>query len=150
VIIDTSALVAILRAEPEATICAEAIELAGMRRLSAAGYVELGAVIDRAGDAIASRRVDQLLATADIRVESVTEDHARIAREAFRDFGKGSGHPARLNFGDCFSYALAKATGEPLLFKGGDFQHTDVASVLSGDPPREPDGGDDLLTAGGG
>ncbi len=130
-IIDTSALVAILRAEPEAVVCAKAIELADIRRLSAANYVELGAVIDRAGDAIASRRVDELLTTARIKVEAVTDDHARIAREAFRDFGKGSGHPARLNFGDCFSYALAKATGEPLLFKGDDFKHTDVACALA-------------------
>jgi ribonuclease VapC len=131
VIVDTSALIAILRAEPEAVACAEAIELAGVRRLSAAGYVELGAVIDRAGDTIASRRVEELLTTANIKVEAVTEHHARIAREAFRDFGKGSGHPARLNFGDCFSYALAKATGESLLFKGDDFRRTDVASVLT-------------------
>lgn len=146
-ILDTSALVAILRAEPEAVACAKAIELASVRRLSAAGYVELGAVIDSARDAIASRRVDDLLVTADIRVEAVTEDHARIAREAFRDFGKGSGHPARLNFGDCFSYALAKATGEPLLFKGQDFRHTDVVSVLPDAEPRELD--DDSLAAGG-
>ena len=149
-ILDTSALVAILRAEPEATACAEAIELAGVRRLSAASYVELGAVIDRAHDAIASRRVDELLTTADIHIEAVTEEHARIARDAFRDFGKGSGHPARLNFGDCFSYALAKTTGEPLLFKGKDFWRTDIASVLPDDQPREPDGDDDLLTADGG
>lgn len=146
-IIDTSALVAILRAEPEAAACAEAIELAGVRRLSAAGYVELGAVIDRARDAIASRRVDELLTTADIHIEAVTEEHARTARDAFRDFGKGSGHPARLNFGDCFSYALAKATGEPLLFKGRDFQHTDIASALPDAEPRELD--DDSLATGG-
>ena len=132
-ILDTSALVAILRAEPEATAYAEAIELADIRRMSAAGYVELGAVIDRAADAIASRRVGELLTTASIKVEAVTEEQARIAREAFRDFGKGSGHPAHLNFGDCFSYALAKTTGEPLLFKGEDFQHTDIAPVLVDD-----------------
>jgi ribonuclease VapC len=132
VILDTSALIAILRAEPEASACAEAIESAGARRLSAASYVEVGAVIDRAGDAIASRRVDELLALAGIGIEPVTASQAQIAREAYRDFGKGSGHPAGLNFGDCFSYALAKAMGEPLLFKGGDFQHTDVASALAG------------------
>jgi ribonuclease VapC len=131
VILDTSALIAILRAEPEAAACAEAIESASARRLSAASYVEVGAVIDRAGDAIASRRVDELLAVAGIEVEAVTASQAQIAREAYRDFGKGSGHPASLNFGDCFSYALAKAAGEPLLFKGDDFAHTDVVSALA-------------------
>jgi ribonuclease VapC len=130
VIVDSSALIAILRAEPEAAACAGAIESAGVRRLSAASYVEVGAVIDRAGDAIASRRVDELLAVTGIGIEAVTAGQARIAREAYRDFGKGSGHPARLNFGDCFSYALAKATGEPLLFKGEDFRRTDVTSAF--------------------
>ncbi len=131
-ILDTSALIAILRAEPEASACADAIESAGVRRLSAASYVEVGAVIDRAGDAIASRRVDELLAVTGIGIEPVTASQALIAREAYRDFGKGSGHPAGLNFGDCFSYALAKTTGEPLLFKGEDFQHTDITSAFAG------------------
>ena len=63
-------------------------------------------------------------------IEPVTEDQARIAREAYRDFGKGSGHPAKLNFGDCFAYALAKAMGEALLFKGDDFPCTDIPSAL--------------------
>jgi ribonuclease VapC len=126
VIVDTSALIAILRAEPEASAYAKAIEAAGVCRMSAASYVEVGAVIDRAGDAIASRRVDELLGVSEIKVEAVTVSQARIAREAYRDFGKGSGHSAGLNFGDCFSYALAKERGEPLLFKGEDFGHTDV------------------------
>jgi ribonuclease VapC len=130
VILDTSAVIAILRAEPEAAACAQVIESASVRRLSAASYVEVGAVIDRAGDAIASRRVDELLAITRIGIEAVTASQAQIAREAYRDFGKGSGHPAGLNFGDCFSYALAKATGEPLLFKGEDFRHTDIAPAL--------------------
>jgi ribonuclease VapC len=129
VIIDTSALIAILRAEPEASAYASAIESAGVCRLSAASYVEVGAVIDRAGDAIASRRVDELLAVTDIGVEAVTASQARIAREAYRDFGRGSGHSAGLNFGDCFSYALAKEKGEPLLFKGEDFGHTDITTA---------------------
>ena len=98
-----------------------------MRRISAATYVEIGAVIDGGRDPVASRLVDELLATAGIVIEPVTEAQARIAREAYRDFGKGSGHAAGLNFGDCFAYALAKATGEPLLFKGDDFSQTDVA-----------------------
>lgn len=126
-IIDTSAIVAILRGEPEARRFAEAIEAAPVRRISATTYVEIGAVIDGGRDPVASRLVDELLATAGIVIESVTEAQARIAREAYRDFGKGSGHAAGLNFGDCFAYALAKATGEPLLFKGDDFSRTDVA-----------------------
>lgn len=126
-IIDTSAIVAILRQEPEARRFAEAIEAAAVRRISATTYVEIGAVIDGGRDPVASRLVDELLATAGIVIEAVTVAQARIAREAYRDFGKGSGHPAGLNFGDCFAYALAKATGEPLLFKGDDFSRTDVA-----------------------
>jgi len=125
-IIDTSALVAILRQEPEARRFAEAIETAPVRRISATTYVEIGAVIDGGRDPVASRLVDQLLTTAGIVIEPVTEAQARIARDAYRDFGKGSGHAAGLNFGDCFAYALAKATGEPLLFKGDDFSRTDV------------------------
>jgi ribonuclease VapC len=128
-IIDTSAIVAILRQEPEARRFAEAIEAAPVRRVSATTYVEIGAVIDGARDPVASRLVDELLAKAGIIIEPVTAAQARIAREAYRDFGKGSGHAAGLNFGDCFAYALAKATGEPLLFKGDDFSHTDVTAA---------------------
>jgi ribonuclease VapC len=126
-IIDTSAIVAILRQEPEARRFAEAIEAAAVRRISAATYVEIGAVIDGGRDPVASRLVDEMLATAGIVIESVTEKQGRVARDAYRDFGKGSGHAAGLNFGDCFAYALAKEKGEPLLFKGADFSHTDVA-----------------------
>lgn len=127
-IIDTSAIVAILRQEPDAPRFAEAIGAASVRRISVATYVEIGAVIDGGRDPVASRLVDELIATAGIIVEPVTVAQARIAREAYRDFGKGSGHAAGLNFGDCFAYALAKAMAEPLLFKGNDFPHTDVAA----------------------
>jgi ribonuclease VapC len=128
-IIDTSAIVAILREEAEARRFAEVIEAAPVRRISAATYVEIGAVIDGARDPVASRLIDELLAAAQIAIEPVTPAQARIAREAYRDFGKGSGHVAGLNFGDCFAYALARATGEPLLYKGDDFSHTDVAAA---------------------
>lgn len=126
-IIDTSAVIAILRQEPEARRFAEAIEAAAVRRISAATYVEIGAVIDGGRDPVASRLVDEMLTMAGIVIEKVTAQQGRIARDAYRDFGKGSGHAAGLNFGDCFAYALAKEKGEPLLFKGDDFSHTDVA-----------------------
>ncbi len=131
-IIDTSALLAILRDEPEAASCAEAIQRVTNRRLSAVSFVETAVVIDSSRDPVASRGFDELLREAQITIDPVTEAQARIARDAYRDFGRGSGHQARLNFGDCFSYALAKVTGEPLLFKGNDFVHTDVKQVLPG------------------
>jgi len=128
-IIDTSALVAILRDEPEAELCARAIESAAERRLSAVNFVETAMVIDGSRDPIASRRFDDLLTVAHVRIEPVTENQARLARDAYRDFGKGSAHPAKLNLGDCFAYALAKATGESLLFIGADFAHTDIMAA---------------------
>lgn len=125
-ILDSSALIAILRSEPEAPAFADAIENAAVRRISAASYVEAAAVIDGSREPVLSRRFDDLLRDAQIRIEPVTEIQARLAREAYRDYGRGSGHPAKLNFGDCFAYALARDMGEPLLFKGGDFSSTDV------------------------
>ena len=130
-IIDTSALIAILRDEAEARACANAIAGTKIRRVSAVNYVEAAVVIDGSRNPIASRRFDDLFRQAQLVVEPVTEAQARLAREAYRDFGKGSGHPARLNFGDCFAYALAKAAGEPILFKGDDFRHTDLSAVLT-------------------
>ncbi len=129
-IVDTSALIAILRDEPEAPVIAQAIEEATARQISAANWLEAAAVIDGSRDPVASRQFDELLATARIVVAHVTEHQAQIARAAYRDFGKGSAHPAGLNFGDCFAYALAKDTAEPLLFKGRDFEHTDVVPAL--------------------
>lgn len=130
-IVDTSAVIAILRDEPEAPELASALVRASTRRMSAVSYLETCVVIDRARDPIASRRVDDLIARAALRIEPVTREHAELARAAYRDFGKGSGSRAQLNFGDCFSYALARATGEPLLFKGEDFAHTDLRSALA-------------------
>lgn len=125
-ILDTSVLIAILRLEPEAAEFAAIIERAPHRRISTVSYVEAGAVIDGSKDPVASRRLDELIEEAEIAIEPVTESQARIARQAYRDFGKTSGHAAKLNFGDCFSYALAKSRAEPLLFKGQDFSRTDV------------------------
>jgi ribonuclease VapC len=129
-ILDTSAIIAILRDELEAEQFAEAIAETGQTRVSAVNYVEGAAVIDGSRDPVASRRYDDLLREARVTIEPVTEAQARIAREAYRDFGKGSGHPARLNFGDCFAYALAREMGEPLLYKGNDFSRTDVAPAI--------------------
>jgi ribonuclease VapC len=129
-IIDTSALIAVLRAEPDSEHFTRAIENSSACRLSAPNFLEPGIVVDVTGDAIASRRLDDFIKEAEIQIEPVTEHQAHLARAAYRDFGKGSKHRAKLNFGDCFAYALAKDKREPLLFKGSDFSFTDVASVV--------------------
>ena len=129
-VIDTSALIAILRAEEDADRYASAIAESIRCRFSIASYVEAGAVIDRARDPVASRRLDDLLNAASVILEPVTVEQGKVARLAYQDFGKGGGHPAQLNFEDCFSYALAKTTGEPLLFKGDDFIHTDIVPAI--------------------
>jgi ribonuclease VapC len=128
-IIHTSAIIAILRDEPEAMSCAQAIASATIRRVSAVNFVESAVVIDASRDPIATRRFDDFIREAGISIDPVTKGQAQIARDAYRDFGRGSGHPAKLNFGDCFAYALAKESGEPLLFKGSDFTHTDIVAV---------------------
>lgn len=129
-IVDTSAIVAILRGEPERAALRRVLEDAPRRSVSAATLVETFSVMDRGTQPTTARDVDAWLSEQDVQVAPFTERQVRIAREAYRDFGRGSGHPARLNLGDCFAYALAKDTGEPLLFKGNDFGHTDVLSAL--------------------
>jgi len=124
-IVDTSAIIAILRGEADASTLTRALQQAPVRRVSAATYVEAAVVADCNREPVLSRRFDDFFREAAIVVESVTAEQAKIAREAYRDFGKGQ-HRAGLNFGDCFSYALAKVAGEPLLFKGDDFRHTDI------------------------
>jgi ribonuclease VapC len=132
VILDTSAIIAVLRDEPEAAAMAQAMEQAGASHVSAVSYVEAAIVIDSSRSPVSSRRFDDFFRQAHIVIESVSPEHARIAREAYRDFGKGR-HRAGLNFGDCFSYALAKERGETLLFKGDDFCQTDIeAADVSG------------------
>jgi ribonuclease VapC len=129
VIVDTSALVAIVFGEPDAAQFERALGSSPVNRISAATYLEVSIVIDRARNPLVSRRLDEILAVAGCVIEPVSESQARIAREAYRDFGRGSGHRARLNFGDCFAYALARELNEPLLFKGDDFGHTDIPFV---------------------
>ncbi len=124
-IIDTSALLAILYQEADALHFVEAIVSAEVSRMSAANFLEAAINIDSIGDAEASRQLDTFIRRAEIQIEAVTHEQAQIARQAYRDFGKGK-HPAALNFGDCFAYALARFTGEPLLFKGNDFAQTDI------------------------
>jgi ribonuclease VapC len=126
VIVDSSALIAIVRKEADAELYLDALEQAGELKMSVANYLEASIVADGPRDPMVTRRFDDLIRIADIELRPVTVEQGRIAREAHRDFGRGSGHPAKLNFGDCFAYALAKETGEALLFKGNDFIHTDV------------------------
>ena len=126
-VIDTSAIIAILFGEPEAERFAEAIEQDPTRLMSAASVLETAIVVESELGESGARDLDLLLYQATITAAPFTPDHLAAARHAFRMFGKGR-HPAGLNFGDCFSYALSRATGEPLLFKGGDFPRTDVES----------------------
>ena len=127
-IIDTSAVIAVLKEESDAPRFLRVLTLsAEPKRMSAANYLEAAIVVDANRNPRLSRRLDELIVQTEIKAEPVTLEQANIARAAYRDFGRGSGHPARLNFGDCFAYALAKSMREPLLFKGDDFSQTDVA-----------------------
>lgn len=128
-IVDTSAIVALLLDEPRAPEIARLLA-EGPARMSAATLVELHAVAASRLSAVQRRRVERLLREADVEIVPFTAEQAEVAGQALRDFGRGSGHPARLNLGDAFSYALAATTGEPLLFIGDDFTHTDLTSAL--------------------
>lgn len=124
-ILDTSAMVAILYREPEAATFTQLIHDADACRISVANYVELSMVIEGQLGPEGMRQAEAFFRRAGITIAPLTVDHGELARQAFLDYGKGR-HKAGLNFGDCFSYALAKATGEPLLFKGNDFALTDI------------------------
>lgn len=127
-IVDTSALVAVLNAEPEALPFLQKMSTEPVK-ISAVTLFEFSMVIDRYKRREASVGADRLLARIEAEIVSVDAAAARGARLAYATYGKGN-HPARLNFGDCFAYALAKETGEPLLFKGDDFARTDVRSAV--------------------
>lgn len=127
-ILDTSAMVAILYREPEAATFAQLIHDADFCRISVATYVELSIVIENQLGPEGMRQVEVFFRRAGIVIEPVTVDHGELARQAFLDFGEGR-HKASLNYGDCFSYALSKATGEALLFKGNDFRQTDISAA---------------------
>lgn len=124
-IIDTSALLAILYQEEDTQYFVEAILNSPITKMTTANFLEAAINIDKVGDAEASRQLDTFINRAGIEIIAMTLEHAQIARQAYLDFGKGR-HPAGLNFGDCFAYALARETGEPLLFKGNDFNRTDI------------------------
>ncbi len=128
-VIDTSALLAILQDEPERRALNEAIEAADARRLSVVSFVELSIVIDTRFGAAGQRDLDLFLERAGVELVPVDAEQARVARYAYSRFGRGR-HAAGLNFGDCFSYALAHVLGEPLLFKGEDFAKTDAMAAL--------------------
>jgi ribonuclease VapC len=131
-IVDSSAVVAILRAEPDAPRYAQALaDAREPKRISAANWMEAAVVIDGSRDPIASARFDTFCRAAELQIVPVTVEQAALARQSYRDYGRGSGHPAQLNFGDCFAYALARDTGEALLFKGNDFAHTDLSNALA-------------------
>ena len=126
-IVDSSALVAIILGEPGHERLHRSMVFAAIPpKMASANFLETAIVVDGKRDPLSSRKLDDLIAELEIDIVPFTAEHAVLAREAYRDFGKGSGHPARLNFGDCIAYALASSTREPLLFVGNDFNHTNI------------------------
>jgi ribonuclease VapC len=126
-IVDTSAVVSIALGEPGADRLTRLLLDDPFPKLSAATLVEINAVLMRRLRPEDQRRVEQLMGLWGVEVVAFDAEQARMASEAYRDFGRGSGHPANLNFGDCFSYALARISGEPLLYVGEDFARTDIS-----------------------
>jgi ribonuclease VapC len=129
IVIDSSALVAIAFEEPEQSLFNRIISGSRIKLLSAANLLETSMVIEKRNGEDGRHRLDYFLLRSGIEIAEVDAGQAELAREAFRRFGKGR-HPANLNFGDCFAYALARRTGYPLLYKGGDFKQTDLTSAL--------------------
>ncbi|MFZ8757084.1 type II toxin-antitoxin system VapC family toxin [Microbacterium sp. HMH0099] len=129
-IVDTSALIAVVQAEGTADAILAALSAEERPALSAATLVEATIVADKGGDPVRAARFDALIAAIDPEIVPFTAAHAARARQAYRDYGRGSGHPAQLNLGDCFSYALAAERHEPLLFVGDDFTRTDLTPAL--------------------
>jgi ribonuclease VapC len=128
-IVDSSVLIAVLTKESDGDSFARIMNEPGVLRISAATYLETSIVIDKHRDPVLSAGFDELLHDLEAIVEPVTAEQAQITRQAYRDYGRGSGHRANLNFGDCFAYALARVKHEPLLYKGDDFVHTDLRSA---------------------
>ena len=130
-IIDTSAIMSILLEEPDAPVFARAMATGGMLRISAGTLIELTAVIVRRAPHLKDIEPERAMATFRIEIVPVSAIQTSIAQTAYRTYGRGTGHAAGLNFGDCFAYTLSKQTGEPLLFKGNDFTHTDIIAAIS-------------------
>ena len=129
-VIDTSALIAILFGEPEALFFTRAVADESRKLISAFNALETGIVVEARKGEAGGRELDLLLHRAQIQIVAMTADQAELARTAWRKYGKGN-HPAGLNIGDCCAYALAKFSGEPLLFKGNDFSQTDIRSAIA-------------------
>ena len=129
-IVDSSALVAIINGEPGCEILYRKMVFAEIPpRMVSGNYLETAIVVDGKRDPKSSRKLDDMITELKIAVVPFTPEHAKFAREAYRDYGKGSGHPAQLNFGDCMAYALARSEREPLLYVGNDFVHTDIEAA---------------------
>lgn len=125
-VVDTSVILAIVLDEPEGATFIDRILTSDHAAISAGSVIELAAVSTRRFGGALDARIDLALADLPLSIAPITRSQAIVGRDAYRRYGQGTGHPAKLNFGDCFSYALAKETGEPLLFKGDAFTHTDV------------------------
>ena len=132
-IVDTSAIIAVLQDEADAADIRAALKTAEVIRIAAPTLVELTAVIEGKGDVRLHYQVKRLLELYEVETVPFTDEHVAIAQRAYRDYGRGSGNPAKLNLGDCFSYALASATNEPLLFTGDDFSNTDLVPAVRKD-----------------
>jgi ribonuclease VapC len=131
IVVDSSAVLSILLREGDQDIYADIIQSADSTAISAASVVEVGIVLLTRHGPAARQDLDDLLHSSSMRIEAVSGAQIDLALSAYQRFGKRRGHPARLNFGDCFSYALAATAGEPLLFKGDDFGRTDVRSAVA-------------------
>lgn len=136
-ILDTSSVLAVVFGEPGNEAFVDAITMAPTCRISAASLLEASIVAEAREGHLGVRQCDTFFRNSRVSVEPFTEEQALLARQAYSDYGKGR-HPAGLNFGDCFSYALAKATGEPLLFKGEDFLRTDIQPALPDNRSQDP------------
>lgn len=132
-VVDSSAILAVLFNEPERNAFADALSAAAVRLMSSVNVLEAAVAVSSRKGPHGARELDLLLHRAEIEVTPFTPDHLRLARDIYERYGKGR-HPAGLNLGDCCAYALARYTGEPLLFKGNDFPHTDVIPALSSSP----------------